>query len=149
MRFRWLQVPALLICTLWLAGCGGSYSGVQATAPGPVDQLVQRSPGNGQFTLYKASGFNDLGQPRKIERLWTVSLSEGQNLGFKWGNDPARAYTPNAGAQLEAFAGRETRDLGAFRDRDVKYLWAGAQADLGGYFQSVANRNMLKTATMQ
>lgn len=149
MALRYLAVAGSIIALGLLSGCGASYSGVQAEAPGPVSSLAQKAPGSGQFTLYKASGFDASGQPDKIERVWTVSLDEGQPMGFKWLSNPAHDFDPSGGAELQAFAGRQALDLGAFRRRDVKYVWAGSQADISGYFQSQAHASGMRAATMQ
>lgn len=139
----------LLVSVVLVGGCGGSYSGVQAVVPGPAKNLARSAPDNGEYTLYRASGFDEIGRPSKIEKLWTISLNEGQRLGFQWVNDPAREYVPFGGADLRAFAGQETRDLGLYRSRDVQYLWAGSQANLGGYYQTESAGKMMKKATMQ
>lgn len=149
MKVRSLGLGLLLVGVGLLSGCGGSYSGVQAVVPGPAKNLARSAPDNGEYTLYRASGFDEIGRPSKIERLWTISLNEGQRLGFQWVNDPAREYMPFGGAELHAFAGQEIRDLGPYRSRDVQYLWAGAQANLGGYYQSMSTEKVMKKVTMQ
>jgi len=149
MKVRSLGILWMVVGIALLSGCGGSYSGVQAVVPGPVQDLAHTTPGSGEYTLYRASGFNEVGRPSKIERLWTISLSEGQRIGFKWVHDADREYQPYVGADLQAFAGPEMRDLGPYHSRDVQYLWAGSQADLGGYYQSVATQNLMKKVTMQ
>ena len=149
MTVRCLGMMVLLVSVVLVGGCGGSYSGVQAVVPGPAKNLARSAPDNGEYTLYRASGFDEIGRPSKIEKLWTISLNEGQRLGFQWVNDPAREYVPFGGADLRAFAGQETRDLGLYRSRDVQYLWAGSQANLGGYYQTESAGKMMKKATMQ
>lgn len=149
MRKRFLAAAAMALVLGWMGGCGGSYSGVQAVAPGPVDNLTARAAGQGDYSLYEATGFDQPGQPLTTQKIWTVSLSDGQPLGFRWVSRPAYQYAPEGGAHLEAFAGGQTHDLGVFRSRSVRYVWAGTNADVQGFFRDQATGKMMKTMMMQ
>src|SRR5579863_7401044 len=134
MKLQSIGFSALLMGVAFLSGCGGSYSGVQALAPAEQDQLVGTASDSGQFTLYRATGFAE-NYDTHIDPLWTVSVSAGQKVGFRW--DPStNRWDPTGPLHLVAFAGDQVRDLGPVQHRDVKYVWAGAHADVAGYFHA-------------
>jgi hypothetical protein len=131
-KFSSLRIPAVLIGLAILGGCA-SNSGVHAIAPAGQDHIVGTAPTSGEYTLYRATGYLD-DYNKQIEPVWTVSASAGQKLGFRW--DAVQKFAPDGGFHLIAFAGNETRDLGAIKQRDLKYLWAGSQGDVTGYFEN-------------
>jgi hypothetical protein len=148
-----MRFPALLAAILTLAGCGGSYSGVQAIAPSVQDEMVGTAPSSGEFTLYRATGYVD-GNEQQIEPIWTVSASAGQKLGFRWYTVPSERYSPEYGGtggngfHLVAYAGNESRDLGSFKQRDLKYVWAGSHGDVAGYFRNKLSSDTINVLTM-
>jgi hypothetical protein len=130
-----LRIPALLIGVALLSGCASS-NGVHAVAPAGQDNIVGTAPASGEYTLYRATGYMQ-DYNKQIEPVWTVSASAGQKIGFRWFTDPAHRYDPHGGFHLVAFAGNESRDLGAIKERDIRYLWAGSQGDVTGYFTNM------------
>jgi hypothetical protein len=142
-----VRFPALLLGVALLSGCGGSYSGVQAIAPAGQEHLVGSAPDSGQFTLYRATGYIENFNPQ-IAPVWTVSASSGQKIGFRWVTDVAHQYAPSGAFHLVAFAGNETRDLGAIEQRDIKYVWAGSHGDVAGYFSNKNASDTIKTLLM-
>jgi len=128
---------ALALTVGLLAGCGGSYSGVQAAAPGPQAHVVGVAPDSGEFTLYQATGYMENHDPH-VEAVWTVNMSQGQRLGFHWVTDKVHEWDSRGAVHLVAFAGGQERDLGPLVDRDVKFAWGGAHADIAGYFSGHA-----------
>ena len=147
-RFRWWQVPALAMGVSLLAGCGGSYSGVQAEAPAPQSRVSGVTPDSGDFTLYRATGFEESHDPT-VQPVWTVSLSQGQRVGFRWVSPRDQEWAPRGALHLMAYAGGQTRDLGSFTNRDVKYVWAGSRTDVRAYFQGQAGENSIGPMLMQ
>lgn len=133
----------ILIC----GGCGGSYSGVQAVVPAPQDEMVGTAQGSGEYTLYRAIGFDE-SYDEHVEPIWTVSLSAGQKVGFRWETQGHR-WDPVGPLHLIAFAGGESRDLGAFERRDMNYVWAGSHGDVAGYFRARGMHDVLAAATLQ
>jgi hypothetical protein len=135
MKFRLASIIALLTLTTLLAGCGSGN--VQAVAPAHQERLIGTAPESGQYSLYRATGLDQNAEPT-LEKIWSVSASRGQRLGFQWVVDKAHQWDPQGGFHLIAFAGRESRDLGGFIERDVKYAWAGNSDDVMGYFHGKA-----------
>lgn len=131
-----------------VVGCGGSNSGVQVVAPAGQHALQNSVPDDGQYAVYRAYGFNERNFPRHVERVWLVSASRGQPMGFRW-KKPENPWDPHATLQLEAYIGSQTHDVGTLQHRDEKYLWAGANANLDGYWQAMNNEEVEKRMTMQ
>jgi hypothetical protein len=131
-----------------LAGCGGSSSGVRVMAPAGQHALHATVPDDGQYAVYRAYGFNESNHPSHVEQVWLVSASRGQPMGFRW-KKPDNAWDPYAKLELEAYVGSQTRDVGSLRHHDEKYLWAGANANLNGYWQDMNNEEVAKRITMQ
>ena len=148
LNFRRFSLARMGLALSLLAGCGGSNSGVSVVAPGSKHELTGRAPDDGQFTLYRAYGFNSANHPTHVEKVWTASASRDQLMGFRW-QKPENQWDPHAGMHLVAYIGSEARDLGPLTHRDEKYLWAGANADIGGYWQSVNNEDAARKLTMQ
>lgn len=123
---------ALLSLTAILSGCGFGGT-VQAVAPAHEEHLTTTAPESGSYSLYRATGLDQNVDP-VVEKIWAVSVSRGQRLGFRWVVDKAQEWDPQGGFHLIAFAGGETRDLGSFVNRDMKYAWANASDDVLGYF---------------
>ena len=146
-RFYGAGSLALLIGLMGLSGCGGSYSGVQAVAPSERDHLVGITPSSGDFTLYRAVGYAEQ-HDSHVEPVWTVPVTGGQKIGFRWIADPNHKWDPYGGFHLIAFAGDQARDLGAYTTRDVQYVWAGSHGDVAGYFQSKAFNQTMGTLTL-
>ena len=144
-----MVIWVLPLAACLLVGCGGSFSGVQAVAPAGNSKLSGRAPDNGEFTLYRATGFNEMNAPDHVAKVWTVSVREGDRIGFRWVNDKATQWDPNAGLHLIAYAGGQQRDLGPVRNRDMKYLWAGSQANLGSYWSAEGQKVFWDRVTMQ
>ena len=147
MNFGNLRVPALALGLMLLTGCASGTGGVEAVAPSGQDTIVGRAPDGGQYVLYKATGFQG-GHP-VVERIWTANVSRSEDMGFRWVSNPLTRYQSGGGFHLVAFAGGQSRDLGSFTNRDVKYLWAGTNTDIAGYFQDKANAAMMQTVTLQ
>lgn len=148
-NLRQLRFPALLLGILALTGCGGSYSGVQAIAPAGQEHLEGSAPSSGEFTLYRATGYIDgESQNQHIEPVWTVSASAGQKMGFRWHTAEGHNYDIDGGFHLIAFVGNESRDLGAIKQRDIKYLWAGSHGDVAGYFTNKFAADTIAVLTM-
>jgi hypothetical protein len=142
----WRSVALLAGMTL-MCGCGGgSYSGVQAVAPAPQSQLVGMAQSSGEYTLYRAVGFAE-NYDEHIEPVWTVSLSAGQKVGFRWETE-SHKWDPVGPLHLIAFAGGESRDLGTFQKRDMSYVWAGSHGDVAGYFHSRDMQDTLAAVTL-
>jgi hypothetical protein len=131
MKVRYAPAAALMTLTALLAGgCGGGN--VQAIAPGPSERLNSVAPQSGNYNLYRATG-TDQGEPT-LEKIWTVSVSRGDRLGFRWQTDNAQRWAPDKGFHLIAYAGGQSRDLGPWTVRDTKYAWAATTDDVMGYF---------------
>lgn len=143
-RVRW---AAGVILLAMVAGCAETKS-VQAVAPAHQEDLTGPAPASGAYSLYRAVGF-DQDQEPVIERIWTVNVSRGQKMGFHWVTDRQHQWDPQGAFHLQAFADGNTRDLGAFVDRDVKYVWAASNADIAGYFHSAAGQRNARMMTMQ
>jgi hypothetical protein len=135
MKFRVAIAGTLMTLTTLLAGCGGGN--VQAVAPAHQEKLIGTAQESGQYSLYRATGLDQNNEPT-LEKIWSVSVSRGQRLGFHWVVDKSHEWDLQGGFHLIAFAGRESRDLGGFNDRDVKYAWAGNSDDVMGYFHGKA-----------
>lgn len=148
MKLRSMRTSAVLLALGLLAGCGGSYSGVQAVAPAEQPKLVGTTPDSGSYTLYKASGYIENQDPN-VRPVWTVSLPAGQRIGFRWEADSQDRYNPNGSLHLIAFAGGQTRDLGVFRSRDLQYAWAGSRGDVAGYFSGKGAQKAFDTILMK
>jgi len=148
MNLRRFSLAGLGIAVGLLAGCGGSNSGVQVVAPGPQHELHSRVPDDGQYSVYRAYGFDSQNHPTRVEKVWTTSGSRDQPMGFRW-QKPTDQWDPHAGMRLQAYIGSQTRDLGPLSHRDEQYVWAGANADINGYWQSVNNEDFAKKITMQ
>lgn len=148
MNFRRLSLAGLGFALSLLAGCGGSNSGVQVVAPGGKHELNSRVPDDGQFTVYRAYGFDSANHPTHVEKVWTASGSRNQPMGFRW-QKPQNQWDPHTGMHLVAYIGSQARDLGPFTYHDEKYLWAGANADIGGYWQAVNNEDAARKITLQ
>lgn len=131
MKLRHITAASLMTMTALLAGCGGGN--VQAVAPGPQERLSSVAPESGQYHLYRATNTDQGGEPT-LEKVWTVSVSRGERLGFHWRTNKPQEWAPEGGFHLIAYAGGESRDLGGFVVRDVKYVWAGTSDDVMGYF---------------
>lgn len=149
MKLRFGSLSAGILAAALVCGCGGSMSGVQAVAPGPQSQLMQSASGEGEYSLYRASGFDEAGKPTRIERMWTVSVSQGQPLGFRWAADKAHQWDPDSGMHLVAVGGSQSRDLGVVNNRTTRYAWAGANGNVGMYFEGQAQQNLMAKVTMQ
>ena len=147
MTFGILRVAVVGLGLLLLGGCAGGTGGVQAEAPASQENLVGHAPDGGQYVLYQASGFQN-GTPIVV-RIWTVNVAQQAKLGFRWVNDPAKRYASEGAFHLVAFADGQTRDLGAFTNRDVKYVWGGTGADIVGYFADKSNAANMQTLTLQ
>ena len=132
MKLRYAPAAALMTLTALLAGCGGTGN-VQAVAPGPNDRLSSVAPQSGSYNLYRATGTDQDTEPT-LERIWTVSVSRGDPLGFHWQTDKAQQWVPEKGFHLIAYAGGQSRDMGPFTARGVKYVWAATTDDVMGYF---------------
>ena len=148
MSFRRFSLAGFGIALSILAGCGGSNTGVRVVAPGSKHELNNTVPDDGQYTLYRAYGFNSANHPTHVERVWTVAGNRNEPMGFRW-LMPDNRYEPNSAMRLQAYVGSRTRDLGPLAYRDEKYLWAGANADIGGYWQAVNNEDAGKKLTLQ
>ena len=148
MSLRSLRIPTLALALGVMAGCGGSYSGVQAHAPAPQDDLIGQTPDSGSFTLYEATGYMEDYKP-SIRPVWTVGLAAGQRIGFHWETDKQDPYRPYGSFHLIAVAGGQSRDLGPFYKRDLQYVWAGANADVNGYFQAKGMQKAMNTLLLQ
>jgi hypothetical protein len=131
MKLRFASAAALTILTALLAGCGGGN--VQAVAPGPQDRLAGVAPQSGNYNLYRVTNTDQDSEPT-IERIGSVSVSRGDRLGFHWQTDKAQQWVPEKGFHLIAYADRQSRDLGPFNARDVKYVWAAGTDNVMGYF---------------
>lgn len=129
-----LKICSVALAAVLIGGCGGGPSGVEAEAPGGQDRLTGTAPDSGPYTLYRATGFLE-DRNASVEPVWTVSVSQGQKIGFRWQTDEARRYAPG-GFHLVAFAGGQSQDLGPIEQRDIRYVWAGAHDDVAGYFHS-------------
>jgi hypothetical protein len=147
MKMRYWQLPSVGILLSLLAGCAGTTT-VQAVAPAHQADLEGIAPETGSYSLYRAVGLDKAGAP-VIEKLWTVRVSRGEKMGFRWVTDRTREWSPEGGFRLEAYADHDSRDLGEFKARDVKYVWAAANADIPGYFHGVAQHQFGQTITMQ
>jgi hypothetical protein len=146
--FRFLSASVLALSTVLVAGCGGSLSGVQAQAPAIQQDLAGTVQSSGEYTLYRGTGYIE-GFDQHVEPLWTISLQQGQKVGFRWVVDEAHKYDPEGAFHLVAFAGGEVRDLGSFRKRDMKYAWAGSHADAAGFFGSAGPRYAMEAAGIE
>ncbi|HEY2586459.1 MAG TPA: hypothetical protein VGI81_11910 [Tepidisphaeraceae bacterium] len=134
MKLRYAPAAALMTLTALLAGgCGGGGGNVQAVAPGPNDRLSSVAPQSGSYNLYRATNTDQDKEPT-LERIWTVSVSRGDRLGFNWQTIPAQRWVPDKGFHLTAYAGSQSRDLGPYTTRSVKYVWAATTDDVMGYF---------------
>jgi len=131
--YRYRALLGLIVLALVWAGCGGSYSGVMARAPGIDKELASTVRSPGEYSLFRGAGFMENHDPH-VEQIWTVKLDAGQKIGFRWVNDNAHTFEADRSLHLVAFAGNETRDLGTYKERDVKYVWAGAKASGGLLF---------------
>lgn len=140
MTYRLAIAGALMTFTALLAGCGGGT--VEAVAPARQSHLNGIAPESGRYTLYKATGIDRDSEPT-LERVWTVSLMNGQRIGFHWVVNKAHEWDPEGGYHLVAYAGDQSRDLGPFLERNVKYAWAGQGDDVMGYFHHRAVRQDL------
>lgn len=135
MKNRLLAAIALSTLTTLLTGCGGGT--VQAVAPSHQSHLTAVAPESGRYVLYRATGLDQDAEPT-VERVWPVSLMKGQRLGFKWVVTKEHEWDAQGGFHLVAYAGNDSRDLGPFIDRDVKYAWGGEGDDVMGYFHGRA-----------
>lgn len=149
MKYGFLAIPvmAMAAAAALVGGCGGSYSGVQAIAPASQDQTAGVAPSTGEYTLYRATGFSE-NYDTHVEPVWTLSVSQGQKLGFSWVTDETHRWDPEGAYHLVAYAGGQSRDLGAFKKRDVKFVWAGAKADVNGYFKNKGVGETIQTLTL-
>lgn len=123
-----------------LGGCTGGT--VEAVAPARQAHLNGIAPESGSYTLYRATGLEQSNDPTLV-KVSSVSLMKGQRLGFRWVVNKTHEWDPEGGFHLVAYAGSQTRDLGPFIERDVKYVWAGEGDDVMGYFHSRGVRNDL------
>jgi hypothetical protein len=146
MKLRDLRMPILAVLVALVGGCGGTA--VQAIAPGSTETQTGTVPQGGQYVLYRATGFDHDPAPT-VERLWVVTAPRGTKLGFKWATDKGHQWDAFGANHLEAFAGGQIRDLGTYTDRDSKYVWAGADTDMTGYFRHAASQRNLRIVTMQ
>jgi len=137
--FRSLSASVLTLSAILAAGCGGAFSGVQAEAPAIQEDLAGTVESSGEYTLFRGTGFIE-SYDQHVEPLWTITLQQGQKIGFRWVVDEAHRYSPEGAFHLVAFAGGEARDLGAFRKRDMKYAWAGSRSNVAGFFGSMQSR---------
>lgn len=142
-KLQWTAL-GLLICLL--AGC--ATRDIQAIAPAHEDDLIGVAPESRAYSLYRAVGFDQASQPT-IEKIWTTQVERGQKLGFHWVVDHKEEWNPTGGFRLQAFAESDTRDLGPYIDRDVKYVWAASNADVAGYFGHVAAHKNMETIFLQ
>lgn len=134
MKLRYAPAAALMTLTaLLVGGCGIGGGNVQAVAPGPDNRLSSVAPQSGSYNLYRATN-TDQGNEPTLERIWTVSVSRGDRLGFNWQTNPTQRWVPEKGFHLIAYAGGQSRDLGPFTARDSKYVWAASTDDVMGYF---------------
>ena len=147
MKYGYLQIAVATLGLALLGGCGGS-GGVHAVAPGTQDQLVGVAPSTGDYSLYRATGFSE-NHDTHVEPVWSVHVDQGQKIGFRWAADEAHKYDAQGGYHLIAFAGGEARDMGAFVTRDMKYVWAGSNGDVTGYFHGKGVSDTMKTLTLQ
>jgi hypothetical protein len=129
---RFLSACVLALSALLLTGCGGSFSGGQAAAPGAISHMSATVSSSGEYTLYRGSGYIE-GYDPHVEPIWTITLQQGQKIGFRWVVDEKHKYDENTAFHLVAFAGGEARDLGAFVKRDVKYAWGGSRSNVAMY----------------
>jgi hypothetical protein len=148
MNLRRLCLAGVGVVLGLLAGCGGSNSGVQVVAPSGQHALQGKAPDDGQYAVYRAYGFDESNYPRHVEQIWVVQASRGEPMGFRW-RRPANEWDPNGKMTLEAYVGSQTRDVGAIRHHDEKILWAGANANLNGYWQAMNNEEVGRRMTMQ
>jgi len=145
MKLQSLWMPSLATLALFVCGCGSVP--VQAVVPGPTDAQMSTAPQGGQYVLYHATGFDHAPSP-SIERVWVVTASRGQRIGFRWVIDESHRYDAFGAYHLEAFIDGQVRDLGAFNDHDSKYIWAGSDTDMNGYFRHNAERRGLQIMTL-
>jgi hypothetical protein len=146
MKLRNLWMPSLAILAVSLCGCGSVP--VQAVAPGPTDAQASTAPMGGQYVLYRATGLDHAPSP-SVERVWVVTASRGERMGFRWVADKSHLYDAFGAYHLEAFIGRQVRDLGTFNDHDSKYIWAGSDTDMNGYFRHAAEQKGFQAWTLQ
>ena len=111
--------------------------------------LTGSIPGGGQYSVYRASGFSEGTGGSSVEKVWTVSANGGERLGFRWAYPKNQRWDTAQPPHLIAFAGSQSRDLGPFRDRNVKYVWAGNNGDVVGYFNSENGKSTGRMLTMQ
>lgn len=140
MRYRLATAITLMTFTALLGGCVGGT--VQAVAPARQSHLNATAPESGRYTLYRAT-FLDQNDEPTLEKVWSVSLMNGQRLGFHWVVDKAHEWDAQGGFHLVAYAGDQSRDLGPFLERNVKYAWGSQGDDVMGYFHGhAAQRNL-------
>ena len=148
MKYGHFRGLLLGVAVAVLGGCGGAPSGVHAVAPGTTDQLVSVAPNSGLYTLYRATGYVEQ-RDQHVEPVWSVRVAQGQKLGFRWVAQNDQKWDGHGALHLVAFAGGETRDMGTFENRDMKYLWAGSNGDVTGYLQGKEMEKVGQTLTLQ
>ena len=142
---RYLSASVLALSALLAVGCDGSFSGVQAVVPAIQQEMSRTVKSSGEFTLFRGTGYIE-GYDQHVEPLWTITLQEGQKIGFRWVTDESHKFNEAGAFHLVAFAGGEARDLGAFQKRDIKYIWAGSHSNAAGFFSSMENGYALEAA---
>lgn len=140
---RYLSASVLALSAVLIAGCGGSFSGMVAQAPAVPEDLSGAVRSSGEYTLFRGTGFIE-NYDAHVEPLWTITLQEGQKIGFRWVVDDAHKYDPSGAFHLVAFAGGEARDLGSFQNRDTRYAWGGSHSNAAAYFGSAEPRYALE-----
>jgi hypothetical protein len=146
MMLRCLQMSALALALASAAGCSHA-SKINAIVPGREGQMMSKAKENGQFVLYRAVGV-DSGSP-SVEIIWSVPVSQGDSMGFRYTSGKDQQWDQFAPAHLQAFAAGQARDLGPYTDREVRYLWAPANTDIGAYLKDVENQRTMETITLQ
>ena len=146
-KMQWTTTILAAAALGLLGGCGGTTNGVHAVVPGPEGRMRGNVAGGGQYTLYRAV-LNEVSTTPRIESVWTVSASGGEQLGFRYSTVQGQGWNPDA-LHLIAYAGGQTRDLGPYKNRRVEYLWAGSEGDVASYYSAVGADKASRTLFMQ
>jgi len=110
--FRSLSASMLALSTVLIAGCGGSFSGVQAEAPAIQEDMASTVQSFGRIPLFRGSGYIE-NYDQHVEPLWTITLQSGQRIGFRWVTDEPHKYDPTGPFHLVRIPPAAKREISA------------------------------------
>jgi hypothetical protein len=145
---HFLITPVLTLAALLAVGCGNSDP-IRAEAPGGRIGQSHHIKSDGTYALYHVTRWNDMGQPKAVEKITTLHLKSGDRVGFDYVADPETIWEPDAHVDIVAFANNSfRRNLGPVRSRTEKFYWADENG-WDGYWAGEPQRGFFRMATAQ